>query len=541
MSPGRVVLFVGLLFAFGGAHADDYAGFLASREQQRVNSVSRITVKPEVGGWKVAFVYTFTGQPNTAAFLVSLEGDAGDFKNAKAFDGSRTVLKPPVPGRYYVEEKIAYPLAQGTSRRIVVSMIASYPNGEVLSTATLNKVIEWPDPDTWSRNAARAETEHQLLMAELSIDHGAPEALQRARASLETMIRRDPQVSDAYVQLARLALGSEMTPENTHQAETLLDSALRISPDSANARILLGYIRVQQGRFPDAAQLFTQAAKSNPPNLWLWAYWGELLALEHKPDEAIAMYRKALSLQAEDGRRYYRAHEKSYVQIMPLLEAKKDFDGMDAIYKQKLQEFGPGSCFSEDYSRFLLEVRGDPQAAIDIANQALNLDCDDRGSRQTLGLASYVKWAQTKGADREAALSQARAFLPVGANAFYRLASGDRTAAALKQLLAEGEKIDQKDDGHMTALALAFQDHNHAAAARLLKLGAQPGLEVGPEGMPVALLPVISGDVEGVHVLQRAGFDYSNLRYQGDTAIQIARAIGNEEVVNALIRKGHTL
>ena len=165
----------------------------------------------------------------------------------------------------------------------------------------------------------------------------------------------------------------------------------------------------------------------------------------------------------------------------------------------------------------------------------------ERGSRQILGLASYVKWAQTKGAAREAALSQARAFLPVGADAFYRLASGDRTAAALKQLLAEGEKIDQKDDHQMTALALAFQDNNHEAAARLLKLGAQPGLEVGAEGMPVALWPLISGDVEGVRVLQRAGYDYSKFRYHGGTAIQIARTSGNEEVVNALTRKDHAL
>jgi hypothetical protein len=214
---------------------------------------------------------------------------------------------------------------------------------------------------------------------------------------------------------------------------------------------------------------------------------------------------------------------------------------MEAIYKQQIQEFGPGSCYSDGYSRFLLEVRGDPQAAIDIANQALNNNCDDRGSRQILGLASYVKWAQSKGAAREAALSQARAFLPVGADAFYRLASGDRTAAALKQLLAEGEKIDQKDDDHMTALALAFQDNNHEAAARLLKLGAQPGLAIGDEGMPLALLPIMSGDVEGVHVLQRAGYDYSKFRYHGGTAIQIARASGNEEVVNALTRKDHAL
>jgi ankyrin repeat protein len=59
--------------------------------------------------------------------------------------------------------------------------------------------------------------------------------------------------------------------------------------------------------------------------------------------------------------------------------------------------------------------------------------------------------------------------------------------------------------------------------------------------MPLALLPIMSGDVEGVHVLQRAGYDYSKFRYHGGTAIQIARASGNEEVVNALTRKDHAL
>lgn len=208
---------------------------------------------------------------------------------------------------------------------------------------------------------------------------------------------------------------------------------------------------------------------------------------------------------------------------------------MEALYKQRLAEYGPGSCYSADYAFFELQQRGNTPGAIDLARGALNKDCEDSESRKVLGLAEYVQWAAAEpGPKRAESLNQARIFLPAGPMALYLLATSDRTAGAAKQLIASGEAIDQKDDEKLTALAYALRDRDLGAARRLLALGARPDEPVGYEDMPVALLPVMQASVEAILLLKQFGANYSALRYQGSTAFDLARLSGNVAVLQAL-------
>ena len=86
----------------------------------------------------------------------------------------------------------------------------------------------------------------------------------------------------------------------------------------------------------------------------------------------------------------------------------------------------------------------------------------------------------------------------------------------------------------MTALAYALQNGDFAAAKRLLALGARPDTTIGPLGMPVALLPVLAGSVDGVRSLKQAGVDYSKLKYRGATAADLAKASGNTQLLEVL-------
>jgi ankyrin repeat protein len=224
-----------------------------------------------------------------------------------------------------------------------------------------------------------------------------------------------------------------------------------------------------------------------------------------------------------------------------LLEEKKDFDGMEVLYAQRIADFGPRACYSADYARFKLNVRGDTQGAIRLARGALELNCDDAPSREILGLASYVQWAQGTGPSSEEALNQARIFLPTSPTALYLLACNDKTVVAVKKLLASGESIDLKDNEKMTALGHALQEGKLDAAERLIGLGARLDTPVGYGGIPVALLPVLEGNVEAIRMLQRAGVNYSKLRYQGATAIDFAKQMGDQELLNALRHKERTL
>jgi len=322
-------------------------------------------------------------------------------------------------------------------------------------------------------------------------------------------------------------------PEGLHQAETLLLSALQIRPDNVNAKVLLGYVYAHERHFAKAEALFTEAADEKTSNLWLWSNWGELLLMEGKTDQAVLKYRQAI-VHPMTHDTYDRARADAYRHLLEILKAREDPDAMEALYKQRVAEFGPGSCFTADYARFLLEVRGNTQAAIDLAKGALNQSCDDSESREILGLAEYVKWAASSGPISAESLNQARIFLPAGPKPLYLLATSDRTTSAARKLIAGGEQIDQQDNDGLTALAYALQNQDLAAARRLLTLGARPDAPVGTTGIPVALLPVLNGDIDIVRMMRKSGVNYSKLRFRGATALEIARGMGNPALLDAL-------
>ena len=203
---------------------------------------------------------------------------------------------------------------------------------------------------------------------------------------------------------------------------------MKIDALSVNAKILVGYVYTHQERYREAELLFVDAARSNPIIIWLWTNWGEMLELQGKKDQAIVRYREALARPVQDSQ-YNAARNDAYVQLTRLLIERKDLDGTESLYKARIAEFGPGSCYSNDYAKFKLYVRGDAAGAIALARGALEQDCDDAPSRKILGLASYVQWAQGTDPASADALNQARIFLPTSARAIYLLADNERTTA----------------------------------------------------------------------------------------------------------------
>jgi hypothetical protein len=214
---------------------------------------------------------------------------------------------------------------------------------------------------------------------------------------------------------------------------------------------------------------------------------------------------------------------------------------MEALYKQQAEEFGPGSCSNSQYSRFLLQQRGDTARAIALAREVLNQRCTDAATREVLGMALYVDWATATGSDRDESLNQARVFLPAGPRLMYLLATGDRTMAAARQLVAKGESIDQRDNAQFNALAYALQARDYAAASRLLRLGANPHATVSFDLIPVALLPVLIRDVEGVRLLQKGGVDFAKVRHGTFSAMDIAKQMGDRRLVDALDPKARAI
>ena len=334
---------------------------------------------------------------------------------------------------------------------------------EPIASQKVTKKIDWPDLQTWVVDqvfATKSPDEIYKHSVEL-IDAGDGRSLDDAKSLLERLITNNVQFVPGYIELARIAMKSNWGPEGLHQAEDFLSSALKIQPGSVNAKILLGYVYTHQKRFKEAENLFVQASQTETKNMWLWANWGELLLMQGKLDQAILKYRQALAGQRSHDT-YDRARLDAYKHLIALLENKKDLDQVEALLKQRITEFGNADCncsnhcFIADYVRFLVQNRDDVSRTIELGRQALKSKCSQKEARAALGLAYYATWARDKSNDRDNLLRQAHIYLPSSAGFLYQLASSDHTMIILKQLVAEGESLDQVDNNQNSALTYAI-------------------------------------------------------------------------------------
>ena len=432
------------------------------------NSISGLTIKQDKqGAWRAEFEYYYTGEPKFAALRIELAPSIGSSISPIGSQRRDTYLPAAQRGQHHVSAAIAYPGGEQTTRQISAKLLRSMTGDQVIASQEIDEVIDWPTFQTWiqQQQMAQSSPESNFNRAVQLIDSESAPQLSEAKAILEQLIAQNAQFDAAYVELARIAMKSNWGPEGLHQAEALLSSALQIKPANVNAKILLGYVYSHQNRFTRAEALFSEAASSDTRNLWLWTNWGEMLAMQGKLEQAAEKYRRAIT-EPMTHDTYDRARAEAYSRLLDLLQRRQDLDGMEVLYKQRIGEFGPGSCYSSDYARFKLQVRGDTQGAIDLARGALNQDCEDSEARQILGLAEYVKWAGDSGAERAKALNQARIYLPAGPMPLYLLAKSDRTVRAAKALIVAGEQIDQRDNDGLTALAHALQDGDLVAAKR---------------------------------------------------------------------------
>lgn len=505
------------------------------------NGVSNLTLTqlPD-GRWQASVDYAYTGQPARAQIRLV---QAVVMPHASIRNGESVIgMEWAKPGTHRYTAVLANPNAESQylTEKVIGRLFVS-PTGDLAQVAVDHR-IQWPDPVLAKVEKALADGKPEAVVQQAIalIDTGHRHELQQARSLLQALVDKSPNTDPAYVELARVAMKTNWSPTGLRDAENLITSALQIRPDSANAKILLGYVYAHQGRHRDAENLFTEAAAANPPNLWLWANWGEVLAMQGKDAAAIAKYREAVT-RPPTGDTYDRARWDAYSNLLRLLALRNDLDAMEPLLKQRAGEYQGRDCFGVHYARFLVLHRADVARAVDTVRESPSPQCDAGRTRELQGLAFYVTWSQGKDPERAESLRQARAFLPVGPNLFYELASTDRAVPVAQQLLRAGEKIGVQDDRQMDALAYALRNGESAIARRLLRLGANPLAEIGTEKMPAALIPVITRDLESIRLLQRAGVDYTKVRYQGMTAVDVAKGQGDTKLQRLLDPRGGSL
>ncbi|MGZ5786070.1 MAG: hypothetical protein ACXWJM_09130 [Ramlibacter sp.] len=487
--------------------------------------------KPD-GGWTLLVDYFYTGAPLGTALRVEA---------VNAREGTGAAPEPNIVGfrmmvRGANRAMIDVPRPPDESIRLTKELhVQVWRANVVLESQKLVQTIQWPTFEAMAvdREFGSKTPDEVLKHAVELIDTDQESQLTYAKLLLERLIERNPRNDAAFVEMARVAMKQQWGPEGLSQAEALIRSALQIRSDSVNAKILLGYVYANQKRYKEAEPLFIEASKIDTPNLWLGTNWGEMLEQEGKTAAAIAKYREVLGHPPKQDT-YDRARRHAARRLMALLASSKDLDTVEALHKQLTGDYGAENCFGVGYARFLVQQRGDAAAAMTMARRASTSRCDEEAARRVLGLAHYLAWSQTKEPDRAEALRQARVVRPVGPALIYELATSEHTVAAIQQLIAAGERVDQLDNERVTALAYALRADDLPAARRLLRLGARPDALVGLEQMPLALMPVLTGNLDSIRLMQRSGVDYSKLRYRGMTALDHARSIHDSRLLQAL-------
>jgi tetratricopeptide (TPR) repeat protein len=491
------------------------------------------------GGWTLLVDYFFTGAPLGTALRVEA---------VNAREGTSAAPEPMIVGfRSMVRGanramiKVTRPPDESLRFMREINVQIWYRDA-VVESQKLVQTIAWPTFEAMEidRELGSKSPDEVLKHAVELIDTDRDDELKHAKLVLERLVESNPRNDAAFVEMARVAMKQQWGPEGLGQAEALLRSALQIRPDSVNAKILLAYVYSNQKRYKEAEPLFVEASKIDTPNLWLGTNWGEMLEQQGKTAAAIAKYREVLGHPPKQDT-YDRARRHAARRLMALLASSKDLDTVEALHKQLTGDYGAENCFGVGYARFLVQQRGDAAASMAMARRASASRCDAEAARQVLGLAHYLAWSQTQEPGRAEALRQARVVRPVGPALLYELATSEHTVPAIQQLIAEGERVDQLDNERATALAYALRGNDLSAARRLLGLGARPDALVGFEQMPLALMPVLTGNLESIRLMQKSGIDYSKLRYKGMTALDHARSIHDGRLLQALDPKAGAL
>jgi Flp pilus assembly protein TadD len=117
-----------------------------------------------------------------------------------------------------------------------------------------------------------------------------------ARAEFEAACRLDPSSPQGWLGVAKTAMASG----DLRRTELSIDRVQSIDPDSADAMLMLGYLRMTQNRFPEAMAAFRTAStldRSDPVSLCMMGY---VLEKTGRSDEASPFFAKALRLKPND-------------------------------------------------------------------------------------------------------------------------------------------------------------------------------------------------------------------------------------------------
>jgi protein O-mannosyl-transferase len=153
----------------------------------------------------------------------------------------------------------------------------------------------WRNSETLYRRALEATSSNYWAFNSLAAHVAANGRPAEAVPLLEQALQISPEFADAHYNLgcALAALG------RSAEAVPHFEAAVRLKPGHADARFNLGTALADQNRLPEAIDAFSAAARLKPGYAKAHLGWGNALAQSGRWDEAIAQFNEALRIQPD--------------------------------------------------------------------------------------------------------------------------------------------------------------------------------------------------------------------------------------------------
>ena len=398
-----------------------------------------------------------------------------------------------------------------------------------------------------------AYTEFLLGISDLSSPNTT--TLPTAINHLREAIRLDPNYARAHSSLGRAYLaiadyGLMNVNEATVVARNAASRALDIAPDSSEALAVLGRAEGFDGNLQAAGELLEKAIENGPSDVAALDYYASYLRRDSRPEMALQIYRKIISLDP--------LNERAYTFLASLFSSLQRFDEAAATFV-RLREIAPMSANARAFEADSKVYQGELAVATQTMIDAHDLDPDDADLSGIMGhyyLALEMPAEARQWFDR-AIEADSRNWIAQSGPLFlnYYLQQNDEDNFQLaRQLLQAG--IEDRESSKFMALTVlvehAAKTGRHDVALDLLDnlfptlLDDPPhDLEKDPVGMMfVGLALLQSGDDERGSYLLRKFLDY---RSPLDEAYGVSRssiavhlALGDLDEARAMLAEFET-
>lgn len=355
------------------------------------------------------------------------------------------------------------------------------------------------------QDAYIAEAE-KLLDSWQGKHHVLDEAYEKVRIVLEA----NPRHSHAHLQLARYYLmdgyisGENYEPEAMQRAMAEAFNATQLDPTNVKAQIKLGWILTKNNRHSEADRIYQNLEPIVKDNPGMYVEWANALWMMDQNVRAKEMVLKA-KLDAE------KAHKDTDTAnacnlLLKIYQTELNLDGMENCYKQLIQLKPDMAWRHGNYALFLLEYRGDVDAAIEKARDAIKI-MPYGNAYQTLSASLLTKWAVLNESDPDAARVAYKEHEAIGLapdflyGVLVHVGDNLPLQTLMEVLLSKGYEIDESAEKGETPFIGSLSSHLNSSTKWLLEHGANVN-QVAKEGGRSALHYAIANeDMELVKLL----------------------------------------